>query len=149
MAQVNRIRELFFEKGLKYAEISRVTGFDVKTVKKYIYQEDFNPMPKVQKPRPSKLEPYKKDIDAWLEEDKQYRKKQRHTARRIFDRLAEKYPAFDCSYRLVASYVAEKKLELYGESRFYMPLRHIPGEARWILAQPSFMKGAPGIKVIT
>lgn len=74
MAQVNRIRELFFEKGLKYAEISRVTGFDVKTVKKYIYQEDFNPMPKVQKPRPSKLEPYKKDIDAWLEEDKQYRK---------------------------------------------------------------------------
>lgn len=130
MAQVNRIRELFFEKGLKYAEISRVTGFDVKTVKKYIYQEDFNPMPKVQKPRPSKLEPYKKDIDAWLEEDKQYRKKQRHTARRIFARLAEKYPAFDCSYRLVASYVAEKKLELYGESRFYMPLRHIPGEAQ-------------------
>jgi transposase len=46
MAQVNRIRELFFEKGLKYAEISRVTGFDVKTVKKYIYQEDLTQCPR-------------------------------------------------------------------------------------------------------
>ena len=80
MAQVNRIRELFFEKGLKYAEISRVTGFDVKTVKKYVNMDDFNQPPKVRKPRSSKLDPYKETIDAWLEDDKQYRKKQRHTA---------------------------------------------------------------------
>jgi transposase len=112
MAQVNRIRELFFEKGLKYAEIPRVTGFDVKTVKKYANMDDFNQAPKVRKPRPSKLDPYKEAIDAWLEDDKQYRKKQRHTALRVFDRLAEKYPTFDCSYRLVAGYVAEKKRDL-------------------------------------
>ena len=138
MAQVNRIRELFFEKGLKYAEISRVTGFDVKTVKKYIDMDDFNQAPKVRKPRPSKLDPYKKDIDAWLEKDMQYRKKQRHTARRIFNRLAEKYPVFDCSYRLVAGYVAEKKRGLYGESRFYMPLEHIPGEAQVDFGEAEF-----------
>ncbi len=126
MAQVNRIRELFFEKGLKYAEISRVTGFDVKTVKKYIEQEDFNQAPRIPKLRSSKLDLYKKDIDTWLEEDKVARKKQRHTARRIYDRLVENYPEFDCSYRLVASYVAEKRQELYGESRFYVPLKHIP-----------------------
>lgn len=130
MAQVNRIRELLFEKGLKYAEISRVTGFDVKTVKKYIEQEDFNQAPKIPKPRSSKLDPYKNYIDTWLEEDKVARKKQRHTARRIYDRLVENYPEFDCSYRLVASYVAEKRQELYGESRFYVPLKHIPGEAQ-------------------
>jgi len=130
MAQVNRIRELLFEKGLKYAEISRVTGFDVKTVKKYIEQEDFNQAPKIPKPRSSKLDPYKNYIDTWLEEDKVARKKQRHTARRIYDRLVENYPEFDCSYRLVASYVAEKRQELYGESRFYVPLKHIPREAQ-------------------
>ena len=58
MTQVNRIRELFFEKGLNYAEISRVTGADVKTLKKYIQQDDFNPPPKPQESRISKLDPY-------------------------------------------------------------------------------------------
>jgi len=43
MAQIDSIRQLFFEKGLGYAEIARVTGFDVKTVKKYVHMEDFNP----------------------------------------------------------------------------------------------------------
>ncbi len=47
MAQVNSIREMFFEKGMNYADIARVTGHDVKTVKKYIYMENFNePLPK-------------------------------------------------------------------------------------------------------
>ena len=111
MNQVNRIRELFFEKGMNYAEISRITAFDVKTVKKYVHQADFNlPPPKRRQRRSSKLDPYNKDIDSWLQEDKQARKKQRHTARRIHERLCSKYgTSFDCSYRLVARYVAEKK----------------------------------------
>lgn len=146
MAQVNRIRELFFEKGLKYAEISRVTGFDVKTVKKYIHQEDFNQVLKVGKLRPSKLDPYKKDIDGWLEKDKQFRKKQRHTARRVFDRLVEKYPEFDCSYRLVATYVTQIKQRLYGKSSFYMPLKHIPGEAQADFGEAEFYEKGIGHK---
>lgn len=145
MAQVNRIRELFFEKGLNYAEVSRVTGSDVKTVKKYIHQEDFNPPPpEVLGNRVSKLDRYKKDIDEWLEEDKRARRKQRHTARRIFARLGEKYGvAFDCSYRLVAAYVAEKKRKLYStEDHFYLPLEHIPGEAQVDFGEADFYEGA-------
>jgi len=46
---VDSIRQLFFEKGLGYAEIARVTGFDVKTVKKYVHMEDFNqPLPEAE-----------------------------------------------------------------------------------------------------
>jgi DNA-binding CsgD family transcriptional regulator len=41
MAQVNCIREMFFEKGMNYASIARITGHDVKTVKKYINMKDF------------------------------------------------------------------------------------------------------------
>lgn len=52
----------------------------------------------------------KQDSDSWLEADKKERKKQRHTALRVFKRLKEIYrPDFYCSYRLVAAYVAEKK----------------------------------------
>jgi transposase len=61
MTQVNRIRELYFEKGLSYTEVSRATGYDVKTVRKYVHQEDFNlPPPKLANNRRSKLDRYKK-----------------------------------------------------------------------------------------
>jgi transposase len=74
-----------------------------------------------------------------MEADKQERKKQRHTAKRIFDRLAKEHPGFDCSYRLVADYVSRKKKEIYGEQEgFYMPLIHIPGEAQVDFGEADF-----------
>jgi len=144
MAQVNSIREMFFEKGMSYADIARMTGHDVKTVKKYVHMEDFSPPPK--KPvgkRGSKLDPYKDEIDGWLEADKQERKKQRHTALKVFKRLKEIHgPGFDCSYRLVAGYVAEKKKAIYSaEKQFYMPLEHIPGEAQVDFGDADFFEG--------
>lgn len=66
MTKINYIRKMFFEKSINYAEIARTTGFDVKTVKKYIFQENFN---KVFKPKPmccSKLDPLKEAINQWL-----------------------------------------------------------------------------------
>jgi len=78
MAQVNSIREMFFEKGMNYAQISRTTGCDVKTIKKYIFKDDFNqPGPKICNKRCSKLDRYKATIDKWLEADKLENKKQR------------------------------------------------------------------------
>lgn len=140
MTQVNFIREMFFEKGLNYAEISRMSGYDVKTVKKYIFQEDFNKPAKPKQTRNSKLDPFKKEIDKWLEADKSSRKKQRHTAQRIFNRLCKEYDTFDCSYRLAAEYVAQKKRELYsGEKQFYFKLQHIPGEAQVDFGEADFL----------
>ncbi len=78
----------------------------------------------------SKLNAYKEQIDDWLEGDEREQKKQRHTATRTFNWLVEEQPDFDCSYRLVAAYVAKRKKELYGGgSEFHMPLEQIPGEA--------------------
>jgi len=71
---------------------------------------------------------FKSDIDAWLTEDKKAKRKQRHTAKRIFDRLVKKYgKGFNCSYRTVANYVSLKKKEIFGKTRSYLPLEHIPG----------------------
>ena len=132
MAQVNYIREMYYEKGMNYAEISRATGHDAKTIKKYIDKANFNTPPKPPKKLGSKLDPYKEEIDTWLKADKHERRKQRHTAKRIYDRLKDIYDEeFDCSYRLVAVYVKERKLEIYnGEGDFYLPLQHIPGESQ-------------------
>lgn len=111
--------------------IGRVTGFDVKTVKKYVHIESFNrSLPEPCKAWVSKSDAYKVQIDGCMERAKRKRKKQRNIATRIFNRLVEEHRGFACSYRLVAAYVTKKK-ELYGGgSEFYMWLEHIPGEAQ-------------------
>ena len=143
MAQVNSIREMFFEKGMNYAQIARATDCDVKTIKKYIFKDDFNqPEPKIRNKRCSKLDQYKATIDKWLEADKLENKKQRHTAQAVFNRLNKIHGAdFDCSYRLVALYVAERKKELYKtDKQFYLPLEHIKGEAQFDFGTADFFE---------
>jgi hypothetical protein len=56
---------------------------------------------------------YKPDIDKWRLDDKKPPRKQHHTAQRVFKRLQNEKEDFNCSYRLVAVYVAAKKKELY------------------------------------
>ncbi len=136
MDQIHRVRELFYEQGKNLTEIAEIVGCDWRTAKKYVDQEDFSP----QKPSPgsckahsSKLDPYKHLIDSWLIADKKAPRKQRHTAKRVYNRLEKEVPGFDASYRLVASYVAEKKKELKLTAKSnegYIPLVHRPGEAQ-------------------
>jgi len=132
MTQVKYIRKLFFEEGKNISQISRETGSDRKTVRFYLEKKNWNN----EKPSVSpegqfpKLAPYKEEIDTWLLEDKKAKRKQRHTAKRVYDRMIEKYQEnFNCSYRTVASYVAKKKKEIFGKEAGYLPLEHIPGEA--------------------
>lgn len=60
-------------------------------------------------PRPApKLDPLKPIIDAWVEGDKDAPRKQRHTARRIWERLVEEHGA-EVAEPTVRRYVAEVK----------------------------------------
>ena len=133
MTEVDHIRDAYFNKGETISEIAKRFSRDRKTVRKYIKQEDFNvPVPPAGEDRRSqpKLEPYMATIDGWLETDRRARRKQRHTARRVYDRLVETYEGFDCSYRTVATYVRRKKKELYGKTDSALPLVHRAGEAQ-------------------
>jgi transposase len=82
MDDVNVIKFLYEKKGLKCAEIARVTEHDPRTVKKYVEKEDWNPEPPKRKEKPTKLDPFKDIIDIWLKDDINSGKKQRHTAKR-------------------------------------------------------------------
>ena len=143
MAKINSIRSKYFNEGKRIVEIARETGTDVKTVKKYILKDDVNTQPpQTKKTAKSKLDPFKEEIDCWLEQDKLERRKQRHTALRVFKRLQEKHGgSFDCSYRLVATYVAQKRKELYGQNKeFYFALEHKPGEAQVDFGEADFLE---------
>ncbi len=134
MDQVHHIRALYYEQGYNISEIAEVTGRNWKTVAKYIDMADFNepiPIPPSEKQFCQKLEPYKATIDGWLEEDRNHRRKQRHTATRVYDRLIREIPGFNCSYRLVAKYVKFRKEALnLKRNEGFLPLEHHPGEAQ-------------------
>jgi len=134
MDQIHHIRALFFEQGQNISDIARSTGYNWKTVAKYIDKDDFNeatPKPASEQRFCPKLEPFKPTIDGWLEEDKKRPRKQRHTAKRVYKRLVKECPGFDCSYRLVAAYVSQKKEELrLKRTEGFLPLQHAFGEAQ-------------------
>lgn len=140
MTQIDDIRRAFFMKGKTFSEISKEFKVDRKTVRKYIGQDNWNVEVKTSGAKRAfpKLEPFKADIDGWLEEDKKARRKQRHTAKRIYERLREKYQdKFNCSYRTIASYMAMRKKHLL-EGSCFLPLKHIPGEAQADFGEADF-----------
>jgi transposase len=73
-----------------------------------------------------KLGPWVGVIDAILEEDKNSPVKQRHTAKRIFDRLRQEY-AYPGGYTIVKDYV---RLQRVRTREMFVPLVHAPGEAQ-------------------
>lgn len=108
MSQVNAIKDRRKE-GYSKAAIARELGVDEKTVRKYLDMNDFSPKVPEKKEFPSKLDPFKDQIDQWVAEDQKNWQKQRHTAKRIHERLTEKYSEYDCSYQLVQRYLKKTR----------------------------------------
>lgn len=133
MDQIHRIRELYYAQGKNLTETADIMNCDWRTVRKYVDMEDFNsdpPLPEEQSCT-SKLDPFKPMIDSWLLADKKAPRKQRHTAKRVYHRLKNEANGFECSYRLVATYVSLKKKEFnLKKQEGYLPLIHFPGEAQ-------------------
>ena len=63
--------------------------------------------------KPAKLASFKDIVRKWLMKDKGRPHKQRHTAKRIYMRLCEKYlHTYNASYRNLTKIMANVKLEL-------------------------------------
>ncbi|WP_420768520.1 IS21 family transposase [Parageobacillus thermoglucosidasius] len=131
MIQQHHIKYLYEYKGMSLRAIAKETGHSFQTIKKYANKEDVHPLPTPRKPKQSKLDPYKAQIDERLEEDRKVPRKQRHTGTRVYRRLLEMYgEEFSVSLRAVQYYVAKKKQEMYQDGEGYLPLEHSPGEAQ-------------------
>ncbi|MFD9040859.1 IS21 family transposase [Streptomyces bottropensis] len=75
------------------------------------------PAPRKQLPkRASRLDPYKPVIDAILRQDLDAPRKQRHTVKRIFERLLDEHNAVGISYAMVRAYVAQRGSEVRAEA---------------------------------
>lgn len=136
MSQINHIKELA-RLGYRPGEISKKTEIDIKTIKKYLAIDDFSPVPPFKAKQILKIEKYKWVIDQWLEDDKKNWFKQRHTAKRILDRLREEYPEFDGSYSVVQRYVKSTRKTAIEKAN--QELVWYPGDAQVDFGEADFI----------
>ena len=140
MDQIYRIRYLRKFEGKSLRNIAKTTGHDFDTVKKYAEKDNFNLEPKVKQQRQGKLAPYEDIVREWLRKDIDAPHKQRHTAKRVYDRLREQYPEFDASDRSVRTLVAKLKEDLDLQKEGFLPLEHPAGEAQVDFGSATFIE---------
>jgi transposase len=121
-----RVRRAVRVEGRSQRAVAREFGLSRETVRKML---EFAVPPGYRRQQPvrrPKLGPWIGVIDAILDDDRQRPPKQRHTAKRIFDRLREEHQ-FTGGYTIVKDYVHTAMLR--GQEMF-VPLIHPPGEAQ-------------------
>ena len=116
-------------RGVSWRGIAKEVGVARDTVAKYAREEDCSPGPERPVLRPSKLDPFRTTVDEWLAADRFMPRKQRHTAKRVYDRLvAEK--GYQGSYSPVQRYVKRWREEHRLPEEGYLELEWHPGEAQ-------------------
>jgi transposase len=121
-----RVRRAVQVDGMSIRQAAREFGLSRKTIRKML-QHSLPPGYARKKPvkRPM-LGPWLGIIDQILVEDRSQPKKQRHTAKRIFDRLKAEH-AFGGGYTIVKDYVRQARLQ---HKEVFVPLAHPPGNAQ-------------------
>lgn len=92
--------------GMSGRQIAEQLEVNRETVAKYLSQDDFSPQPPVVVPRQksSVIVAHTATIDRWLTDDQSRPRKQRHTAKRIFERLVAEH-GYAGSYYPMQRYV--------------------------------------------
>ena len=121
-----RVRRACMVEGMSVREASRVFGLHRDTVRKMLAYSALPGYRRQDPPRRPKLEPFTGVIDAILEADRQVPRKQRHTAKRIFERLRDEH-GFTGQYTIVKDYVRERRRRT---QEMFVPLSHAPGHAQ-------------------
>ena len=104
-----RVRRACHVEGMSRRQAARVFGIDPKTVAKMLRSAVPPGYRRSTPPARPKLDPFVPVIDRILEEDQGCPRKQRHTARRIFERLRAEH-GFAGGETIVKDYVRERRL---------------------------------------
>jgi len=107
-------------------EAARHFGISRESVKKMV---SFSVPPGYRRTAPikrPKLDGFTEIIDQWLSDDVGQHRKQRHTAKRVSDRLREEH-GFTGGYTIIKDYVREQQRR---RREMFVPLHHEPGHAQ-------------------
>ena len=120
------VRRFVFVEGKSRREAARVFGLSRETVAKMCRHSVPPGYMRTKDPEKPKLGPLLPVIDAILESDKTAPPKQKHTAKRIFERLRIEH-SFSGGYTVVKDYV---RLARMRAREMFVPLVHPPGHAQ-------------------
>ena len=121
-----RVRRAVLVEGMSEREAAREFGLARETVRKMLRYAVPPGYRRQQPARRPKLEAWVGIIDQILEQDQQQPRKQRHTAKRIFERLKEEH-GYPGGYTIIKDYVRVKRLR---QREMFVPLEHPAGEAQ-------------------
>jgi len=134
MPEAQSIRSMF-QQGYRVAEIAKTMKISEPTVRKYIKMEDFNQPVPGSVTKPSILDPYKDTIIEYLEEDGRNWYKQRHTGKRVFERLVDE-EGYKGSYPTVQRFIRKLKVETGPDA--FLDLVWAPAEAQCDFGEADF-----------
>ncbi len=138
-----RVRHDYNRNGLSQRELSRKYGLHRETIRKML---EFSVPPGYQRKNPAykpKLDPFVGIIDAILQSDEDKPRKQRHTAKRIFERIQEEH-GYIGGYTIVKDYIREKRLRC---REMFVPLSHPSGHAQADFGEALAVIGGVQMKV--
>ena len=121
-----RVRHAVMIDGLSPREAARRFGIDPRTVRKML---SYSVPPGYVRTRPPvrpKLDSFIGIIERILEEDKERPKKQRHTSKRIYERLRDEH-GFTGGITIVKDYICGVRQR---QREMFVPLSHPPGHAQ-------------------
>ena len=123
--QIRRARRV--EPGVSVRELARRFSTHRRTVREALSSATPRPRKAVMRPAPV-LDPFKPVIDGWLEADREAPRKQRHTARRVWQRLVDEHGS-KVGESTVRRYVAEvRRRQPAVLADVMVPQRHLPGD---------------------
>ena len=122
----SRVRRACHVDGMSKSAAARLFGINRKTVSKMLEHSVPPGYRRTGPPVRPKLDQFIAIINQILEEDRSLLKKQRHTAKRIFERLRDEH-GFTGGITIVTDYVREKKRRT---REVFVPLVHAPGHAQ-------------------
>ena len=121
-----QVRHACHVEGLSQREASRRFGIDPKTVAKMLRHAVPPGYRRSKPPARPKLDGFTATIDQIVMADRSAPSKQRHTAKRIFERLRAEH-GFAGSYTIVKDYLRERHARA---QEMFVPLAHPPGHAQ-------------------
>ncbi len=121
-----RVRRACHVEGVSVREAARRFGVHRDTVRKMLKYAVPPGYRRAEPPRRPKLDPFTGIIDQMLDADTSVPKKQRHTSKRIFERLQTEH-GFTGGQTIVKDYVHERKLR---HQEMFVPLTHPPGHGQ-------------------
>ena len=142
MIDIYHIKHLYKRQNKSLREISKITGYSFRTVRKYVDLDEFN-LPASRKIHKtfSKIDNFRDVLISWIKSDLNAPRKQRHTVTRMQQRLEKEFNGqYTAKYRTLCEYVFKLKKELgFNSSDMIIPLKHNPGTAQLDFGETTYI----------